>query len=147
MLQPLDIAVFGPMKHYFCYTVEKRLRAGASRFPKTEFLQTYSEIRLQALTERNIKSGFKKAGLVLFDPDKAIQRLLVLSAPTLASEPISTMSRMPKNSKELQNATELFNDPGSIAFRAAKKISHAAAIFQARAAIAEAECLHLREEV
>ena len=67
--------MFSPLKHYFYRAIERRLRTGASRFPKTEFLQTYTAIRPQALTEINIKSGFKKAGLIPFNPDKAIERL------------------------------------------------------------------------
>ena len=147
MLQPLDVAVFGPLKHYFRCAVEKRLRTGASRFPKTEFVQTYSEIRLQAITERNIKAGFKKTGLVPFDPQKAIQRLILPSPPTPPPAQVNGTLRTPRNSKELHEVVGLLDGPGSVAIRAAKKIGSAAAIFQARAAIAEADCLQLREEV
>ena len=73
MLQPLDIAVFSPFKHYFRRAIERRLQAGALKFPKTEFLETYQKVRPQALTEKNIKSGFRKAGLVPFNPQKALE--------------------------------------------------------------------------
>ena len=75
MLQPLDVAVFSSLKHYFRRVTERRLRAGATRFPKTEFLQTYHQVWLQAITEINVKSGFRKAGLVPFNPENALKRL------------------------------------------------------------------------
>jgi DDE superfamily endonuclease len=73
LLQPLDITIFSPLKHYFRCAVEKRLQTGVLRFLKTEFLETYKKIHSQVLTAKNIKAGFQKAGLVPFDPQKALE--------------------------------------------------------------------------
>jgi DDE superfamily endonuclease len=102
LLQPLDIAVFSPLKHYFHHAVEKRLRTGTLRFPKTEFLETYEKIRPQALIVKNIKAEFWKAGLVPFDPQKALERLSVaLVSAALSPVASSPQIQMPKTQKDV----------------------------------------------
>ena len=73
MLQPFDITIFSLLKHYFCCTIEKQLWTITLRFLKTEFLETYEKIRLQSLTVKNIKTEFQKAGLIPYDPKKALK--------------------------------------------------------------------------
>ena len=149
MLQPLDIAVFSPLKHYFRRAVEKQLRIGVQRFPKAEFLETYSKIRPQALTQKNIKSGFRKAGLVPFDPKKALERLPTLEAtpiPAATPPPVATSEQhfsTPKNQHEVQ---KLLEETGSTLQNAAERIGKAAMVFHARAILAEKECQELVEE-
>jgi DDE superfamily endonuclease len=142
MLQPLDIAVFSPLKHYFRRTVEKRLRAGALKFPKTEFLETYQVIRPQAITEKNIKSGFRKASLVPFNPTKALERLPTASTPTVSPQR-KEQTQTPKTQQDVQQALE---NLGSTAREATAKIGKAAGIFYARTILAEKEAEELIEE-
>jgi hypothetical protein len=132
--------VFSPLKYYFYWAVERRLRIGALRFPKTEFLETYTKIRSQALTTKNIKAGFRKAGLVPFNPKKALERLPTPAASTPIVQP---QIQTPKTQKDVQQALE---DLGSAAQEATKKIGKAAMIFHARAILAEKESQELIEE-
>jgi hypothetical protein len=149
MLQPLALAVFSPLKHYFRRAVEKRLRIGVQRFPKAEFIETYSKIRPKALTQKNIKSGFRKAGLVPFDPKKALERLLTLevTAPPAATPPPAAASEQhfstPENQHEVQ---KLLEETGSALQNAVEKIGKAVIVFHARAVPAEKECQELVEE-
>jgi hypothetical protein len=149
MLQPLDVGVFSSIKHYFRRAVERRLRAGYSRFPKAEFLQTYYETRPQGMTERNIKSGWRKTGLVPFNPDKAIQRLPLplLSTPPRSPSHISSVPiQTPQNHGDLVELEKQLSGSLSTVVQAAKKISKAATLFHSWAIIAEAEYNKLHRE-
>jgi hypothetical protein len=107
MLQPLDVDVFSSVKHYFHRAVHRCLRAGYSRFLKPEFLQTYHEIRPQGMTERNIQSGWRKTGLVPFNPDKAIQRLPPPSQSTPPGSPSHTFRAPVQTPRNYSHLVEL----------------------------------------
>jgi hypothetical protein len=143
MLQSLDIAVFALLKYYFRGAVERRLRARGLQFPKAEFLETYSRIRPQAITQENIKSGFRKAGLVPFNSRKALERLpaplLESTLPLLQAQQISTLQNQHDVQELLEKAESALQD-------ATKKIGKAAVVFHARAVLAEKETEELLEE-
>lgn len=71
-LQPCDVGVFGPLKAAYREQVERLYRGGANTVGKQHFTSLYSRAREQALTPRNIKSGWAKAGLYPFSPDKVL---------------------------------------------------------------------------
>lgn len=71
-LQPCDVGVFGPLKAAYREQVERLYRGGANTVGKQHFTSLYSRAREQALTLRNIKSGWAKAGLYPFSPDKVL---------------------------------------------------------------------------
>jgi hypothetical protein len=149
MLQPLDVAVFSPLKHYFRRATERRLWLECSQFPKTEFLQTYSEVRPQAITKKNIQSGFRKAGLVPFELDKVLKRLPAPpqpASPNAMNSAFQIIPQTPRNQTDICKLENCLQDPGSVAVKAAKKIAKAALTFHAKATIAEAECDNLRAE-
>ncbi|KAF2180438.1 DDE-domain-containing protein, partial [Zopfia rhizophila CBS 207.26] len=78
-LQPCDVGVFGPLKAAYREQVEKLYRGGANIVGKQHFTSLYSRAREQALTSRNIKSGWSKTGLYPLSPHKVlkdIQKLL-----------------------------------------------------------------------
>jgi hypothetical protein len=142
MLQLLDIAVFSLLKHYFCYTVKKRLRAGALKFPKTKFLETYQAIRSQAITEKNIKSRFRKVGLVPFNHTKALEWLPTIST-SIVSPQWKEQTQTPKTQQDVQQALE---DLESAVRETIAKIGKVAGIFYAWAILAEKEAEELIEE-
>jgi len=78
--QPLDRSIFRPLKTYY-----RQLTASLSKYRssalanKQRFLLAYREARRKGFTKRNIRSGFKKAGIwplnpsvVLDDPEALI---------------------------------------------------------------------------
>ncbi|KAF2184521.1 DDE-domain-containing protein, partial [Zopfia rhizophila CBS 207.26] len=69
-LQPCDIGVFGPLKTAYREQVERLYRGGANTVGKEHFTSLYSPARAKALTPKNIKSGWIKAGLYPFNPDR-----------------------------------------------------------------------------
>jgi hypothetical protein len=72
-LQPCDIGVFGPLKAAYRDQVERLYRGGANTVGKDHFTSLYSPARDKALTSRNIKAGWNKAGLVPFNPDRVLR--------------------------------------------------------------------------
>src|SRR5579859_180414 len=86
LTQPLDIAVFGPLKRFLSNAVYQLVGANLSKLTKSEWLQCYIPARVHAFTSSNIKSGWSGAGLVPFNPRKIIRRKLGRS-PTPPSTP------------------------------------------------------------
>ena len=72
-LQPCDVAVFGPLKTAYRELVEKLERGDANKIGKQHFTLLYNQARHAALTPRNIKSGWAKAGLYPFNPNRVLQ--------------------------------------------------------------------------
>ena len=71
-LQPCDISVFGPLKAAYRDQVERLERGCVGTIGKEHFTYLYSPARTQALTSRNIRAGWAKAGLFPFNPDKVL---------------------------------------------------------------------------
>jgi hypothetical protein len=72
-LQPCDVGVFSPLKVAYREQVEKLYRGGANTVGKQHFTSLYSRAREQALTARNIKSGWAKTGLYPFSPHRVLK--------------------------------------------------------------------------
>jgi hypothetical protein len=69
-LQPCDILVFGLLKAAYRDQVERLERGYVGTIGKEHFTYLYGPARDQALTSRNIRAGWTKAGLFPFNPDK-----------------------------------------------------------------------------
>jgi len=72
-LQPCDAGVFGSQKTAYREQVERLYRGGSNTVGKQHFTSLYSRGREQALTSRNIKSGWSKTGLYPFSPDRVLR--------------------------------------------------------------------------
>ena len=68
LLQPLNIRVFQPLKHYYKCAVEKATRIGCTNFNKVEFLNAIYSIRVQTFKRSTIIHSFKNTGLIPFNP-------------------------------------------------------------------------------
>src|SRR5262249_35440647 len=75
LLQPLDLTVHGPLKKAYAALLDRRSRNTCSQVSKPEFINLFVQAEQLALTAKNIKSGFKAAGLVPIDVDIVIKRL------------------------------------------------------------------------
>jgi len=74
-LQPCDISVFGPLKTAYRDQLERLERGYIGTIGKEHFTYLYSPARNQALTSRNIRAGWAKAGLFPFNPDKVLSNI------------------------------------------------------------------------
>ena len=75
LLQPLDVVVFQPYKHYHAEAVERATHTGCGNFDKSEFLDTIDTIRQQTFKPSTIRSGFRATGLIPYNPDLVISKL------------------------------------------------------------------------
>jgi hypothetical protein len=70
--QPCDVGVFSPLKTAYREQVDMLYRGGAETVNKAHFTMLYSRARDAAMTSRNIRSGWSKAGLSPFNPRKVL---------------------------------------------------------------------------
>jgi hypothetical protein len=87
LLQPLDVGCFGPLKKAYGREIEHLIRSSITHISKTEFFPAFYAAFQATMTEKNIKGGFKGAGLVPFDPESVVSKLDVqLRTPTPAEK-------------------------------------------------------------
>lgn len=75
ILQPLDVVVFQPYKHYHAKAVSEAVRLGATDFKKTDFLACLGDVRVQTFKKKTIKSAFEKTGIWPFNPDRVLSQI------------------------------------------------------------------------
>jgi hypothetical protein len=87
LLQPLDIGCFRPLKKAYGREIEHLIRCSITHISKTEFFSAFYAAFQATFTERNIKEGFKGAGITPFNPENVISKLDVqLRTPTPPGE-------------------------------------------------------------
>lgn len=96
LLQPLDIVLFQPYKHFHAKAVDDATRTGCDNFNKVEFLAAISDIRKKTFKSNSIKSAFREYRLVPFNPQKVVNKL--------EENRVSSLSRP---STPEQNSTDL----------------------------------------
>ncbi|KJZ68915.1 hypothetical protein HIM_11701 [Hirsutella minnesotensis 3608] len=127
LLQPLDVVVFQPLKHYHAKAVDLVVRDGCTDITKLEFLDFIQDVRKQAFRQSTIISAFRKTGIVPFNQELvlAVMKARKARTPTpeldlaLLSSPFGTpvtLRQMHKAATQLENRftiAEEWND-GSI---------------------------------
>lgn len=92
-LRPCDVGVFSPLKTAYRERVEHLQRRGANTVNKEHFVLLYRQAREAALTARNIRSGWSKAGLFPFNPDRV---LAGMTAPIGDLQALLTADEVPR---------------------------------------------------
>ena len=98
ILQPLDVVVFQPYKHYHATALDLLVRDGIYEITKLEFLAIIEDVRQKAFKESTVLSAFRKTGIWPYKPQVVWKMLeertgiIEESTPTrhLASSPFST---------------------------------------------------------
>jgi len=91
-LQPLDVALFSPLAVYYSQELVKYMAntQGLSRLSKRDFWSLFWPAYQAAFTEKNIESGWKRTGLLPFDPDVVLSELedkdTIMAEPTEDAE-------------------------------------------------------------
>ncbi|KAI0996678.1 hypothetical protein K3495_g11505 [Podosphaera aphanis] len=114
VLQPLDLGVFSPLKHRYRSIISDLAYLDAAPIKKRRFLVAYNQARTEALTSRLLRSGWKAAGLVTWNPEKGLKSSQVLqhveTTPERACTPPESILRSgitrisittPKSAREL----------------------------------------------
>ncbi|KAE8213290.1 hypothetical protein CF319_g9184 [Tilletia indica] len=69
ILQPLDVSVFQPYKHWHKEAIDAATRTGCTNFNRVEFLSALASIRKQTMKTNTIKTGFRRTGIHPFNPE------------------------------------------------------------------------------
>jgi hypothetical protein len=112
LLQPLDVGCFSPLKRAYGTQVEQLIRYGINHITKVEFLPAFQAAYTTSLTPNNIRSGFRAAGLLPYDPEAVISKLDVrLKTPTPSlPEELPWVSQTPGNTQELDSQRTLIRE-------------------------------------
>lgn len=158
ILQPLDVACFGPLKKAYGAQIERLVRARITHITKEDFLPSFFEAFGKSMTESNIRAGFEGAGLVPLNPEVVISKLdIKIQTPTV-SRPSSRgslpwASRTPNNPTEATSQSEFIksriarhqsSSPTSI-YNGIDQITKGAKQIMHKMALLEAEVAELRE--
>jgi hypothetical protein len=119
LLQPLDVCVFQPYKHYHGLALDRLVRDGAVEITKLDFLSIIEEVRRKAFKESTIKAAFKKSGIYPLDCSIIIKDILnrqPLNTPSPAHEPSSSEITTPTTYRQLNKSANkiekvIFSDP------------------------------------
>lgn len=72
-LQPLDVCVFQPLKHYHSEAVNQAISTGVECFSKVEFLAAFNQFRRQAFKASTIESAWRQTGLIPYNLEIVLQ--------------------------------------------------------------------------
>ena len=105
LLQPLDIALYSPLKRAYGDEINLFIKASINHITKSEFFIAFMAAHLRIFTAENIKSGFRGAGILPWNPDSVIEKLDVrLCTPSLSASRPSTAceweSQTPSNPQQ-----------------------------------------------
>jgi hypothetical protein len=73
VLQPLDVAIFGPLKQHLTMALLHLNEAQLTRISKAEWMDAYIKAREAAFSNSNIASAWRGCGLQPFQPQKVIR--------------------------------------------------------------------------
>jgi hypothetical protein len=86
LLQPLDIGIFQPLKHWHQEDIFNKIQYGNISYDKVDFLNGFQKIRNNTFKSRSILSAWHKAGLFPFNPEIVYSKLKEFEAEKVAKE-------------------------------------------------------------
>ena len=91
LLQSLNVELYSPLKPAYDHQINLFIRASINHITKFEFFIAYLAAHNKIFTKKNIKRGFRGAGISSWDPNSVILKLDVhLRTPTPPDSRLST---------------------------------------------------------
>jgi len=87
LLQPLDVGIFSPLKMALSQRQARLFRSGFRRIEKAEWTEHYIKARDVAMTEKNILSAWRGAGLFPENMFRVLHQLPTNNSSTIISTP------------------------------------------------------------
>jgi len=81
VLQPLDVAIFGPLKRRLTAALSYLNQAQLARITKHEWMKGYVKARAEVCCTQNIESAWRGSGLLPFNPKRALRSLHCYETP------------------------------------------------------------------
>jgi hypothetical protein len=75
LLQPLDVGIFQPLKHWHQVPIVDSIQYGDLEYSKTEFLHAYQTIRDRTFKRQTILSAWQKTGLFPYNPSIVLNKM------------------------------------------------------------------------
>ena len=114
LLQPLDVGCYSPLKTLYGHEVADLARQSVYHIDKLDFLWIYKKIRMQALSDSNVKAGFLATGLIPFSPERVLTSLTIVRTPsppqTDADGGATWTAETPHTTDQLQHQARLVRD-------------------------------------
>ena len=105
-LQPLDVAVFAPMKSKWKIGVKMLLRDSGHKPTRKDFFPLFNDVFLETVTMQNILSGFKKTGIFPLTELSALpDDIFKVSETTVSQHEVQV------NTEEIEKSTEVVLPP------------------------------------
>jgi hypothetical protein len=76
LLQPLNVVVFQPLKHWHAEAVKEAMSHGDETFIKVEFLNAFNSFRKKAFKKSTILSAWKAVELFPYNPSVVLRKLI-----------------------------------------------------------------------
>ncbi|KFZ24603.1 hypothetical protein V502_00916, partial [Pseudogymnoascus sp. VKM F-4520 (FW-2644)] len=73
--QPLDVSCFSPLKALYGKQIKKMMRMQITHITKDDFFDTFLKAFNIAMTENNVRAGFRATGLVPLNPEAVLSQL------------------------------------------------------------------------
>jgi len=74
-IQPLDIGCFNILKRVYSRQIEMFIKVYINYITKVEFFLAFTTAYKKSITAQNCQTGFRRAGLVPFDPEAVLSKL------------------------------------------------------------------------
>ena len=87
LLQPLDVGVFQPLKHWHLEAVNDAVQNGDETFSKVEFLHVLNTFQGKAFKPTTICSAWEKTGLIPYNPGLVVDKVRQQVPPPRAATP------------------------------------------------------------
>ena len=81
ILQPLDVGCFSPLKTAYGRLVADLAKRQIFHVDKADFLAMYHQARTSIFSENTIKNAFKATGIVPFNPESVLSKLIRTPSP------------------------------------------------------------------
>jgi len=90
LLQPLDVSVFKSFKHNFRKEIRREVFNGVSDISKTDFFSFFQRFYDRTMTSRIHASGFKRTGLIPYNPQIVLDAMKEYQAQQRIEESLSS---------------------------------------------------------
>ena len=116
-LQPLDVGVFQPYKHWHSKALDEAIQNGCIDYKRDDFLADFESFRAKALTITTIRSAFVKTGLEPYQPEIVLSKLRSQLPRPSTPEPYSELQLVtPQSLRTLKRLSDAIveepMDPG-----------------------------------
>src|SRR6266516_2099449 len=106
-MQPLDVGVFQPYKHWHDRAIQDALAKLSFEYNIQFFLRDLPTIRANTFKKRTIRHAFRKSGMWPIDIKQCLKQLKNFSPPCKSNEP--TLPLLPQTSMDVEKGLERWN--------------------------------------